>query len=493
MRIYISLIALLAVQYSWAQQQKNIFLGREYWNAQPTIEQIKEDIKQGNSPTAFSPFRFDATCYAILQNAPLKTIDFLTDMTGNEATKITHDGRNYLLWAAYKGNVEAMKMLVKKGSDVKLVDEHGYNLLTFAAFGSHFSEPVFRYIQSLGIDIKSTDRQGANALLIAASNAKGIDDLEFLLKEGFPLDSQDKGGNNVFFYGASSGNIQLLKELIDYKVDAKKENALGENALFSAARGKRRAPNTAEVFKFLLEIGLEPTIINKNGETILHRLAGNNPDIEIYKMFIEQGVKVDAVDHQGNSAFLVAAKRHNTPIAKELSKMYKSQKEVNKLGQSALTFAVMNYDQDLFDFMLGNNADLQIKDADGKNLLNYLFENYNDRDATFFEKNIEKLREQIKPEADKKEGNTPLHIAVKKNDIKLVDSAMHLGLDINQLNKEGLSPLHLAAMKAKNLKIIEYLLEQGADKYQKTEFGEIPFDLAKENEFLKGEKIEILK
>ncbi len=55
---------------------------------------------------------------------------------------------------------------------------------------------------------------------------------------------------------------------------------------------------------------------------------------------------------------------------------------------------------------------------------------------------------------------------------------------INALNKDGLSPLHIACMKGKDDQLIKYLISIGADKEIKTEFGETAFDLAKENELL---------
>lgn len=493
MKKHILFIVLIVTQFVCAQQQENIFLSRKYWDTRPTVEQIKEKIKQGNNPVEFNSYRFDATCYAILQNSPIETIDFLTSIPGNEITKITHDGRNYLLWAAYKGNLEAMKLFVNKGSDVNLVDEHGYNLITFAAFGNKFTPSIFYYIKKIGIDIESTNRQGANILLIAASNAKSINDILYLTKEGFSLEAEDKLGNNAFYYAAASGNIEFLKELVAENVAYKKINDLNENALFSAARGKRRFSNTVKVFTYLLQKGLEPTLINKDGATVLHQLATNNPNKEIYTIFIDKGVNINAKDNQGNTAFLIAAKRDNTSIAKWLAGKYNTIKDVNRKGQSALTFSVINYNQELFDFMINNDANLQIKDALGNNLLYYLFENYNEYKSDFFTKNIKLLENNVKLESGAKKKNTLLHIAVKKNNFYLVEKAINLGVAVNQLNKEGLSALHLAAMKAKDLKIIKFLLKKGADKYQKTEFNETIFDLASENELLKGEKLNFLK
>src|SRR5690554_164032 len=73
--------------------QQNIFLHNDFWDEETTIKQVKEAIKNGNDPVAFSEFNFDATAYAILNNSPLETLLFLLDIEGNEVTKITHDAK----------------------------------------------------------------------------------------------------------------------------------------------------------------------------------------------------------------------------------------------------------------------------------------------------------------------------------------------------------------------------------------------------------------
>lgn len=62
---------------------------------------------------------------------------------------------------------------------------------------------------------------------------------------------------------------------------------------------------------------------------------------------------------------------------------------------------------------------------------------------------------------------------------------------MNSKNKEGITPLHLAVMKAKDTSIINYLLSIGADKTAKTDFDESVYDLASENELLKKQKVNI--
>ena len=90
-----------------------------------------------------------------------------------------------------------------------------------------------------------------------------------------------------------------------------------------------------------------------------------------------------------------------------------------------------------------------------------------------------------------KDGNSILHLAVSKNDLKLLQKLEKYEIDVNAVNEEIMTPLHKAALIAKDDKILKYLVEKGADVTIKTEFNETAYDLASENEVLQKNAINI--
>ena len=92
-------------------------------------------------------------------------------------------------------------------------------------------------------------------------------------------------------------------------------------------------------------------------------------------------------------------------------------------------------------------------------------------------------------------GNSLLHLAAKENNLALLKRLKDFGIDLNQKNEEGNTPLHLAAMSTSNTAILKYLIAEGADPSLKTDFEESVYDLAKENELLQNieDQLEFLK
>jgi ankyrin repeat protein len=128
----VATFALVLMSYTLSAQS-NALLERDFWKTRPSLEVIAKKINQGNDPSELNRFAFDPLIYAILEKAPMETLLFLLNQEGNDVNKITHEGRTYVFWAAYKGNLALMKHLVEKGAAVDIVDEHGYSLLNFAA------------------------------------------------------------------------------------------------------------------------------------------------------------------------------------------------------------------------------------------------------------------------------------------------------------------------------------------------------------------------
>lgn len=489
-KIFFISLAFAAASFVNAQQ-KNTLLEASFWKTSPNVETVKAEIAKGNNPAEANINAFDVTTLAINNDAPNETIKFLLDQPGNSITKLTHDNRIYLHWAAYRGDTELVEYLIKKGSDVNFEDSHGTAPADFAASNGQANPALYEAFFKAGIDPKKKYANGANLLLLAISSDKDLKAAEYFSTKGVSLKDVDNDGNTAFTYAARSGNIPFLKKLLEKGI---KPN---DNALFTAAQGSRRETNTIETYKYLVEeVKLKANAQNKAGQNVLHILAGKPNQAEIVTYFLSKGADANKADKEGNTPLMAAAAAKETAVLEILLPVTKNVNAQNLKGESALTNAVRSGTPEAVALLLGKGADVNIKDKDGNNLGVYLVQSYKpagkETTADPFDAKAKLLQDKgLNLAAAQKDGNTLYHLAITKNDITLLKKITDLKVDINAKNKDGLTALHRAAMTSKDDSILKYLISAGAKKDINTEFDETAYALAKENELLTKNNVSI--
>ena len=479
MKNYLFIFILLISQIIFSQKN-NIFHNRDFWKTNPSIQTIEEKIEEGNNVAALTNSAFDATSYSLIEKVDNKTIKYLLTKKGNDVNKLTHDGRTYIFWAAYMDNLEMMRYLVSKGAKTEIVDNHGYSILNFSATTGQTNQKLYDYLFGMNANIKTEkNNSGANALLLVAPHLKDLRLANYLISKGANLKDKDNNGNGFFEYAAKGGNIKFLKKLLNKGVYK------GKNAMIFASQGLRRKKNKLETYQFLETEGIRANVIDEKGRNPLHAIAYSNKNLATYKYFISKGVTVDLQDKEGNSPFMNAANSNNIEIVKFLSKRVKDINTKNKNGYSALGMAVDENSVEVVQFLIENGADINTKDKKGNTLSYPILNNYKTQNTKLFEAKLALLQKHgLVLNEIQNAGNTLLHIATENNNIPLLKRLSSFNIDLNIKNDAGLSALQIAVMKAKNDKIIKYLLSIGADKNVKTNFNETVFDLASENELL---------
>lgn len=499
-KIYFILFA-LAATFSVSAQQKNTLLEQSFWKTNPDVAAVQAEIAKGNNPSESNSRSFDAVVFAINNDAPTATIKFLLEQPGNPVDKSTHDNRIYLHWAAGKGNQEIVEYLISKGSDINLEDSHSSFPITAAAGSGVSNTGVYDALFKAGVDPKKKYRDGANLLLLSISSDKDLKLATYFATKGMSLKDVDDNGNTAINYVARTGNITLIKTLLEKGVK------YNDNALIFAAQGSRRDANTLETYKYLVEdLKIKPTAINKEGQTVLHFLVNKSKQTEIINYFLSKGVDPNKADKEGNTPLMIAAASRDTATLEQLLPLVKNINTQNGKGESALTVAIKSGTPETVTLLLDKGADAKVLDTKGNNLGAYLIESYRpqmggmDRGAESskgpkqdpFAVKIKLLQDKgLNLATPQKDGNTLYHLAIIKSDLNLLKKLADLNIDINAKNKDGLTVLHKAAMISQDDTILKYLVSIGAKKEITTEFDETTYALAKENESLAKNKTDL--
>jgi uncharacterized protein len=467
---------------------QNIFHNREFWATKPSVEVVKQKMAEGNNLVEMGPGGWDGPLLSIMADCDYETIKFILDQPGIDVNVTTHHSNNYLMWTTQKGNVPVMKLLLAKNSKTDIINSHGQSLLMHAALSGKADPELYDLCLQNGGDIKNDkDELGRNVMLTAIGGLKDLSFLNYFTSKGLTLKDTDNDGNGLFHYAVMGGNPKTLKELVGMGVSYA-PNTKGENAFAFVGRGRggRLSP---ELLQYLKSLGLDPKAPAANGQTLAHTVARMGADEPVLQFLTENNLSLSQADKEGNTPLMLAAARGNAPFVS----FWLAKNDINatnKAGQSALTQAVANNSAEVVKLLIDKGAKTDVKDKEGNDLYVTLISAY--RKGKGSVQRATEIMDLLTASGLKMPKNGKLiHTALNKDDKELMDRLIASGEDINAKDKDGYTILHYAGMKSKDLDLLKFLVEKGANVNVKTELDESVLDLIAENEVLGKQQLNL--
>lgn len=439
------------VSFASNAQTENELLKRDFWKTSPTLEEVRELVEKGNDPTSLNQFNFDPLSWALIENAETNVLEYLLEFDENGVNKLTHDERTYVFWAAYRDNLDFMMELARRGARFDLIDEHGYSLLNFAAVTGQTNVALYDYILTQG-GAPSVERNydGAHALHLVAPFITDEKMIDYFDPHGLSLTDTDDKGSNGWLYACKGGRIEILEWLLEKGMDANYVNSVGENAAHFAVRGTRGTRNGMDVFKFLEQQGLDLHASNLEGVTPIMQMVHRSFDSDAMSYLLESSPDLHLLD---------------------------------AVGQSVMHHALAHMNVKACEMLLEYGWAMEDAGYSGGTLVQALASGYDPNDHEGFEILSSLLKAQKVPLAQVLTGGEHwLHVGARSQSLNLLKFGLVLGLDVNQPDETGMTPLHEACLTATEGDLIQWLVAVGADTHATTHFGETPADLASENE-----------
>lgn len=157
--------------------------------------------------------------------------------------------------AAMQGNREAVRSLLKQKVDVDGAQGDGTTALHWAAFKDDLE--MVKMLLAAGANVKVTTREGAITPLFMACTNGDAAMIDALLKAGAEANSTKANATTALMMAAASGSADAVKVLLDHGADPKaKESVHGQTALMFAA-----ALNRDAAIKVLMAHGAEPNVV----------------------------------------------------------------------------------------------------------------------------------------------------------------------------------------------------------------------------------------
>ncbi|MCG8340757.1 MAG: ankyrin repeat domain-containing protein, partial [Cytophagales bacterium] len=338
------------------------------------------------------------------------------------------EDRKPLHWAAAGGNVAIVEELLNNGAQVNVKDNKTRTPLHNAA--AQGNKEVIEALLGKGAKVNAQDENRRTPLHDAAA-AGNKDAVEALLGGGADVNAEDKDGNTPL-------QLATQQAIIDLLVNLKDEN--GDTPLFKAIKEGRVAR-----VEDALDKGADVNLVDSDNQTPLHCAAAGGY-AEIVQMLLAQGAPVDAQDSKKQTPLHCAAAGGYAEIVQMLLDEGADHTAEDDNGKTPLA---LTDDMDVTEKLI----DLQ--DDEGKTALMRVIEGGRREEAFAL---IAKGADVTIPD---KEGNTPLHSAVEKDDREMVNKILSKsGVNTSARNSKGETPLLVGIKIGVQEEIIEALIDR---------------------------------
>jgi ankyrin repeat protein len=397
------------------------------------------------------------------------------------------DGTTALHWAVERDDIELADVLIRAGARPGAVTREGVTPLQLAAING--SAPMIDRLLKAGADANARlTPSGDTALMLAARTGK-VDALRTLVEAGADLNAKETwGGTTPLMWAVSEGHAAAASMLIAAGADVNARSHYVAAANGRGFEGRTPLANSADA---------KPADFASGWLTPL-MLAAREGDVELARLLTAAGADVNAVGGDGKTALALAIFNGNYDVA---SFLVDSKADVNKADAQRFTplfWAVDRRNMETapnFPWMVtadpmplirkmldaGANPNALVNNTPRARMREgsprIVFATPLMRAA--FAGDLELVRLLLAHGADpaivSRDGETMVSAAAglafihgyhrgKAEDerLEVVKLFVELGNDVNQQDDYGITPL-MAAANIGHVKVIQYLVDKGAD------------------------------
>jgi pectate lyase len=258
--------------------------------------------------------------------------------------------------AASDGDIELVKSLISKGTDVNSKDKFGWSALHLAT--AQGLEDVVKLLIDRGGDINTKDKTGETPLHIASElGRKAL--VELFLAKGADIDARRDDGVTPLHLAAWHGRISTEELLIAKGADVNAKLDNGRTLLHFAAQKGR-----GDLAESLIAKGVNVNVKDMAGVTPLH-LAAIEGQKSLTELLIANGADVNARIWNGRTPLYFAAEGYQMVIAELLIAKRANVNMKDNNGQTILHIAIGLGWRELVELLITKGAEVNAKTNEG--------------------------------------------------------------------------------------------------------------------------------
>ncbi|MCP4438373.1 MAG: hypothetical protein GY810_05460 [Aureispira sp.] len=239
---------------------------------------------------------------------------------------------------------------------------------------------------------------------------------KLLVEHGADIHKKGNYGRSPLHYAATSKEgAKLVQWLIDKGVDVNSKNSAGDNPLFELISSKR---GSAEACKILITNGIDLNA-KTNGQPILHWAAFCGAS-KVLEALLDSGLDINTKDKYGYTPLLSAMSQHK---------------------------------METIEFLIKKGADVNIMPKSGFNVLEFAADH----------KKVALAKMIFKKRTDQTTTSGALSAAAERGSLGLIKFFLKAGISVDDRTYTSSKTALMKAASSNQLKVVKYLLEQGAD------------------------------
>jgi hypothetical protein len=149
-----------------------------------------------------------------------------------------------------------------------------------------------------------------------ASIDGSVDVIRWLLNHGADANTRDRFGTTPLHWAAHHNQMECVQVLLGHNANTNLQRTDGKTPLSMAIQ--LRGEHALDTVRRLLEHGADPNIVCSNSHSTLLHEASSCGFLEVARLLLSYGAKVDAKDEKGSSPFQMAASKGHHEITKLL-------------------------------------------------------------------------------------------------------------------------------------------------------------------------------
>ncbi len=377
------------------------------------------------------------------------TLKHLANLKQIDINHINKAGNTILHLRNVLENNNLAQLLISLGANPTIANSKGESLLFYLVQKGQSSIKLIKYISNMKFDFNLKNSSNKTILMeaistymqISSKNEEKKDSQYKLILEILNLDIdiniEDSKGETAFFYALRSENKDLILEFFrNFKVDLNRENNETISPFLYIVLGGSR---NKELIKPFIDKGANPNLKNSNNKNVIEILI----DIVLH---IENNQKLDDIYRKH-----IQLNGQYRTLLEIIFKYYSIDVNALNYKNEPLFFSsILNFNFKLFSILKTRTIKLNQKNKSGNNIIFRLMqENDNDliKDKKLYLNTIRTLvNAGIDIDEKNKDGLTPLHFAITRKCEDTIKLIFNLQADFFAIDNNGRNIMHLIVL-----------------------------------------------